>query len=243
MVYQLESIKKEYAGRVVLNIDSLELYFGEIFCIVGPSGAGKSTLLRLLNFLEYPTEGHIEFLGQIYDQNSRPKLDLRRDITTVFQRSALLTTSVWNNIVYPLRLRKVKIDTQKKKEVHELIQALGLTDFIRQRADKLSGGEAQRVALARALVFEPKVLLLDEPTANLDPSNIGIIEEMIKSYIQKEEKVIIMVTHNIFQARRLAHRVALIHQGELVEVNDKETFFNSPEKEVTKKFFLGDLIH
>ncbi len=242
-IYELHDITKEYAGREVLRIDNLSLFAGELFALVGPSGAGKSTLLRLLNFLEYPTQGTISFMGDSYLENTRPTLELRREITTVFQRSALLTSSVWNNIIYPLRLRKIRIDEQKREEVNLLIEELGLTSFKRQRADKLSGGEAQRVALARALVFEPKVLLLDEPTANLDPTNISIIEEMIKRYLQREDRVIIMVTHNIFQARRLAHRVALLHQGELVEVNEKERFFNDPQREITKKFFLGELVH
>lgn len=182
-------------------------------------------------------------MGRLYTENTRPKLQERRRVTTVFQRSALLTSSVWNNIVYPLKIRKDKIDSKKKEEINQLIEDLGLTDFIGQRADKLSGGEAQRVALARALVFKPQVLLLDEPTANLDPTNISIIEEMIKGYLQRKDHIVVMVTHNIFQAKRLAHRVALLHQGELVEVNEKEKFFNDPEEEITKKFFLGELIH
>lgn len=242
-IFHLDDIRKEYDGREVLRIDNLSLFAGELFALVGPSGAGKSTLLRLLNFLEYPTQGTITFMGETIPHNTRPGLELRREITTVFQRSALLTTSVWNNIIYPLRLRRIRVDEERRGEINQLIEELGLTNYKKQRADKLSGGEAQRVALARSLVFKPKVLLLDEPTANLDPTNISIIEEMIKRYLQREDRVIIMVTHNIFQARRLAHRVALLHQGELVEVNEKERFFNDPENEITKKFFMGELVH
>ena len=242
-VYTIANLRKKYQNKEVLNIDNMQLYQGEIFGLMGPSGAGKSTLLRLLDFLEEPTAGVIEFKGERFGTDREPELKQKRKITTVFQRSALLRTSLWNNVVYPLKLRGEEINGEKKEEIEKLLEQMGLTEFKDQRADKLSGGETQRAALARALVFEPEVLLLDEPTSNLDPTNIGIIEEMIKQYIKKENKMILVVTHNIFQARRLADRVGLLHQGQLVETGEKKSFFNSPEQELTAKFLSGELVH
>lgn len=242
-VYEISGLSKEYQNKEVLNVKKISFYEGEIFAMVGPSGAGKSTFLRLLDFLEPPTAGIIKFMQKKYHKDHLPDLQVKRMVTTVFQRSALLSTTVWKNILYPLKLRNIKIDDSVKNRANKLLAELGLNDFKSQRADKLSGGEAQRTALARALIFEPEVLLLDEPTSNLDPTNISIIEEKIKKYIEKKNKMVVMVTHNIFQAQRLADRVGLLHQGNFVEVNTKEKFFNSPEKELTKRFLSGDLVH
>lgn len=210
---------------------------------MGPSGSGKSTLLRLLNFLETPESGTITYNQTTYKPNEIPDLATRREITTVLQRSALLKTTVWKNVVYPLKLRKVDVTSAKRKEIESLLDYLGLVKLKNQRADTLSGGEAQRVAMARAIVFEPNVLLLDEPTSNLDPTNISILEKMIKRYIAKKNKSIIMVTHNILQAKRLADRVGLLYQGQMIEVDKKDKFFNNPTKEVTQKFLEGELIY
>ena len=242
-VYSVKNLSKTYDGKEVLNLDEFELHRGEIFGLVGPSGAGKSTFLRLLNFLEKPTGGIIRFNGREYNREERPDLETRRRVTTVFQKPALMKSSVWKNVTYPLRIRDIEIDGELENKVDKLISDIGLGDLKYKRADKLSGGEAQRVAVARALVFEPEVLLLDEPTSNLDPTNISIIEEKIERYREKTHKAILFVTHNIFQARRLADRVGLLHKGCLIEVKDRETFFSSPENELTERFLEGDLLH
>lgn len=163
-IYQIENLKKEYTGRVVVDIERLEIYAGEIFAVVGPSGAGKSTLLRMLNFLETPTSGHIVYRGRTFGKNGDVPLEVRRQATTVFQRPVLLRASVRDNVAYGLRLRGERGDGR----VDEFLARVGLDAFARASATKLSGGEMQRVALARALVIEPTVLLLDEPTANLE---------------------------------------------------------------------------
>ncbi len=237
--YYLKNISKTYSGKTVLNIDDLSIYSGEIMGLLGASGSGKSTLLRLLNFIEPTDTGEIRFLDETYDKNTLPDLSTRREITTVFQRPHLLTTSVWQNVVYPLKIRNQIVDHD---EVEKVIYKLGLTDLKKQRADKLSGGEAQRVSLARAIIFKPQVLLLDEPTSNLDPANLKIIEDIIYDYACEEKATIIMVTHNVFQAKRLADKVSLLYKGELAEVNNKEEFFNNPRSEITEKFLSGELI-
>lgn len=238
-IFKINDVSKTYQGNTVLNVDELNIYTGEILGLVGPSGAGKSTLLRLLNFVEASDTGEIVYMGTSYRNDKFPDLETRRQITTVFQRPYLLTTSVWNNIVYPLKIRQMKI---AEDQIKEIVENLGLTDLINQRADKLSGGEAQRVSLARSLVFGPKVLLLDEPTSNLDPTNVKIIEDILARYVKEHDITVIMVTHNVFQAKRLADRVALMFKGELVEVNDKDTFFNNPENDMTERFISGELI-
>ena len=240
--YKMENISKTYARKTVLQVENLNIKKGEIFCLVGPSGAGKSTLLRLMNFIETTDTGHIRFLGKTYGPSQVPPLNLKREVTTVFQRSALMTTSVWNNVIYPLKIRGKKIDENEMKRIEKILDDLGLLKLKSQRADKLSGGEAQRVALARAIVFRPSVLLLDEPTANLDPANIHIIETIISKYVQEVDSSIVMITHNIFQARRMADRIALLHKGKVIEINSKNEFFENPHEDVTKDFLSGRII-
>ncbi len=238
--FVLQEISKSYQGKTVLQLEQLVIPEGQVMGLVGPSGAGKSTLLRLLNFVEATDTGSIAFNGQVYNRDKLPDLATRRKITTVFQRPFLMTASVWYNIMYPLKIRRNHFDRER---VEQIIERLGLSSLKHQRADKLSGGEGQRVSLARALVFRPPVLLLDEPTANLDPANVQIIEEMIADYVATEKATVVMVTHNVFQAKRLAHRVSLLCRGELVETSERERFFQDPGEEVTRQFLSGDLVY
>lgn len=238
--YLLQDITKQY-GEFTLAIDRLELYESEIFCLLGPSGAGKSTLLRLLNFLTSPDKGQMTLFGRTYlPGNFTPELRVMREITTVFQRPALLSESVWHNITYPLRLRRRKVE---KSQIDPIVKRLGLSKILSQNAQTLSGGEAQRVALARALVFSPRVLLLDEPTANLDPENIAIIEGMVQSYASEHRSTIVWITHNQFQARRVGDRVCLLERGRVVEVNGKDKIFNNPDNDRTRAFLSGNILY
>jgi tungstate transport system ATP-binding protein len=238
--YELRNLTKVYSGRCVLHVDQLDVHPGEVLALVGPSGAGKSTLLRLLNFLEPPSSGAIQFLGCRVDAQRSVPLHLARRVTTVFQRPILLRRRVRANVAYGLRLRG-------KRDGDGLIEAaleqVGLTELARRRARTLSGGEAQRVALARAMVLRPDVLLLDEPTANLDPYNVGLIEGIISRLNQEQSTTVVLVTHNVFQARRLAHRVALLLDGRLVELADTETFFEAPADPRTRAFVRGEIVY
>lgn len=235
-LYQLENVRQWYDGRCVLDITQLHIQRGEILAIVGPSGAGKSTLLRLLNFLEQPTQGQITFDGQV----GMPSLAQRRRVTMVFQRPVLLRRSVADNLGFGLGLRGGKLlpDVQRS-----WLERLGLTPLARQAAHKLSAGEAQRVSLARAMVMQPDVLLLDEPTANLDPHNVGIIETILREENQNLGMTMVLVTHNIFQAQRLAQRTALLWDGRLIEIADTPTFFNVPTQAETAAFVRGELVY
>lgn len=235
MIYSLTGLRKEYAGRAVLDIPSLEIRNGEILSLVGPSGAGKSTFLRLLGFLERPTAGVIRFAGT--DLSKESMLAARRQVTLVFQRPLLQRSSVRANVAYGLRLRGLPLDGH----VDEILREVGLESLAHRPALSLSGGEMQRVALARALVIQPRVLLLDEPTANLDPYNVELIENLIRGYNATRESTVVLVTHNVFQARRLAHRTGLLLGGRLVELQDTPQFFLNPADPRTGSFVRGEM--
>lgn len=236
-LYQLNDVKQTYAGRTVLDVERLSVMAGEILAVVGPSGAGKSTLLRLLNFLESPTAGTILFEGQPVP--AQPPLALVRRVTTVFQRPLLLNRPVRDNVAYGLLLRGETADGR----VNEALERVGLTGLAGEAAHKLSGGEMQRVALARALVLRPEVLLLDEPTANLDPYNVGLIESIAREWNGTHQTTIVLVTHNVFQARRLAHRAGLLLGGKLVELAPTADFFERPRDSRTAAFVKGEMAY
>lgn len=240
LVYELQSATKAYEGQPVLQVDKLAIERGEIFAVVGPSGAGKSTLLRLLNFLEPPTTGSIRFLGQEFTASRPMPLRLRRRVTTVFQRPILLNRTVWTNVSYGLRLRSQR---GCDSEIEMALEQVGLKALSRRQARTLSGGEAQRVALARAIVLQPDALLLDEPTANLDPYNVGLIEDILRVVKQDKGSTLVLVTHNVFQAKRLADRVALLLEGELIEVAPVDAFFDSPSDPRTAAFVRGEMVY
>ncbi len=236
-LYQLRGVTRAYGGRRVVDVEALDIERGEILCLVGPSGSGKSTLLRLLNFLEPPTSGTILFDGQPVPPEV--PLALLRRVTTVFQRPILLNRSVRDNVAYGLRLRGLSLDGR----VDEALDRVGLTAFAHQPAHKLSGGELQRAALARALVLDPEVLLLDEPTANLDPYNVGLIESIVRQQNRERGTTVVLVTHNVFQARRLASRVGFQLEGKIVEVAPVEQFFETPRDSRTGAFVRGEMVY
>ncbi|MFQ5576580.1 MAG: phosphate ABC transporter ATP-binding protein [Anaerolineae bacterium] len=241
-IFRLERVRQVYRNRAVLQVDRLTIFRGEILALVGPSGAGKSTLLRLLNFLERPVAGSIVFEGVSASNGHVLPLALRRTVTTVFQRPVLLNRSVAANVAYGLALRK----TPRRRLGQAVGRALGLVGMEHMAgvgAQTLSGGEAQRVALARALVIQPAVLLLDEPTANLDPYNVKLIEQIIRRVNEEAQTTVVLVTHNVFQARRLAHRTAFLLDGKLVEVAETASFFKTPQDPRTAAFVRGEMVY
>jgi tungstate transport system ATP-binding protein len=236
-LFRLESIQHRYGPRVVLDIERLDVMRGETLAIIGPSGCGKSTLLRLLQFLEQPSAGRLTFDGQRID--SDPPLTLRRRVTTVFQRPVVLNRTVRDNLAYGLRARGVKVYGDR---IAGLLDALGLAPLADAPARTLSGGEVQRVAFGRALAFEPEVLLLDEPTANLDRRNVGLIEQLIRD--QRARGVtIVLATHQVFQARRLADRTVFLLDGQVIEVAPTARLFGAPGDPRTHAFLTGDMVY
>ncbi|MFH1922256.1 MAG: ATP-binding cassette domain-containing protein [Planctomycetota bacterium] len=236
-LYRLHTVGKSYGDCTILQIDELDLCAASVFCLLGPTGAGKSTLLKLLAGLQEPTCGVVRFDG--VDLNRRDlSLSVRRRIAMVHQRPYLLTGTVRFNVEYGLRIRRASDRPQKVKAI---LERLGVEALANQSAQTLSGGQVQLVALARALVIEPEVLLLDEPTANLDPARVALVENVVRE--TQEKAAIVWATHNLFQARRAATRVGLLWNGQLVEVASTEQFFQSPSDARTRAFVEGRAIY
>ena len=164
-----------------------------------------------------------------------------KNITLVFQEPYLISTTVRKNIAYPMRLRNISREVIEAR-IRELSKELNLNELLDKRADQLSLGEVQKVALARALSFEPELLLLDEPCASIDPYTTSEIEKILMKMNHRRGTTMIMVTHNLAQARRLADDVILLKKGKLVECCGAERFFVHPENEETKKFVEGELL-
>lgn len=239
-LYTMCNLEQRYGTRTVLRIPDLRCYQGEILAVVGPSGAGKSTLLRLMALLETPSTGELSVrLNGRSVSSAAATISERRQVAMVFQRPALLSRSVRANVAYGLRVRGER-DAAK---IDAALARVSLTHLADARPSTLSGGELQRVALARAIVLEPRVLLLDEPTANLDPYNVRLIEELVREQHALFGTTIVLVTHNIFQARRLATRVLLLLDGDVIETAPTETFFTEPQDPRSAAFVSGDLIY
>ena len=238
-VYRCQNLGKAYGTRRVLSIDRLDIRPGEIFAILGPSGSGKSTLLKILSFLIPASTGRLIYMDQPVPHSDVP-LALRREVTLVLQTPQLLKRSVRANILFGLNLRGIVINRGPlQADFESIVSRLGLTELLDQPAQTLSGGEKQRVALARALMLKPRVLLLDEPTSNLDPYHIQLIESIVKESNLTAQTTVVIVTHNIFQAKRLADRVGLLIGGQLTEVGEKQAFFNDAQREETRRFLAG----
>ncbi|PKM83663.1 MAG: phosphate ABC transporter ATP-binding protein, partial [Firmicutes bacterium HGW-Firmicutes-13] len=240
VLLSVKNLTKVY-NKEVLNIKSLSLEEGKIYGIMGPSGCGKSTLLRVINFLEKPTTGSISFNGRPVPLNGFLPLNYRRSMTLVSQKPVLFRTSVKENIAYGLKIRG-KRGEEVDKKVSCLLEKIGLQEFADRHAASLSGGEAQRVAIARAVAFDPQILLLDEPTANLDPSNVEIIENLIVELNRSLGITIVLVTHNIFQARRITDYAIFMYDGTVVEAGETEKLFISPEDPRTQSFVEGRMV-
>jgi tungstate transport system ATP-binding protein len=236
------NLTKQYGKKEVLRVEQLSVHKGCITGIIGPSGAGKSTLLRVLNRLEPSTQGEVRYFGEKASLSKMEKLALQRRMTMVFQKPALLDMSVYDNIAFGLRARRME-----KREiglrVQSVLETIGMADLSHQKAKTLSGGEAQRVAFARALVLRPEILFLDEPTANLDPANVELLESLITTLNQEVGTTVLIVTHNLFQAQRLAHHVAFLYQGALIEAGEGSQIFQAPQKEETRAFVEGKMIY
>jgi tungstate transport system ATP-binding protein len=238
-VYRLADVAQCYGNSPVLEIDALEVPPGDVLCLLGPTGAGKSTLLRLLAGLERPTRGQVQFNGDGFQADRLP-IATRRRIAMVHQRPHLLTGSVQYNVEYGLRIRAA---ADRGPKAHAALAQLGIESLAHRWAHTLSGGQAQLAALARALVIEPEVLLLDEPTANLDPARVVLVERVVEQMRQSAPRTIVWATHNLFQARRVARRVALLWDGKLVEVAPTEQFFHSPSHPRTRDFVEGRAVY
>lgn len=201
--------------------------------ILGPNGAGKSLLLRLCHGLIRPTGGEILWHGAV-GRNPLPFQAM------VLQRPVMLRRSAAANIDFALSVRKIT-RAERRRTIEEALHLTGLSRFARTPARVLSFGEQQRLALARAWALKPQVLFLDEPTANLDPAATHVIEEVIAAMDGAGTKIV-MSTHDLGQARRLAGEVMFLHRGRLLEKAPAQAFFAEPRDEMARAFLRGDLL-
>jgi len=229
---RLERVSYAVRGRTLIDAIDVTLTANARTMILGPNGAGKSLLLRLCHGLIAPTSGRVIWCGPFAGE-------ARKRQAMVFQRPVMLRRSAAGNIDHALGLRGFK-GADRKERLAKALQNTGLTEIAKQPARVLSGGEQQRLALARAWSLEPEVLFLDEPTANLDPAAARKVEETIAA-IHAAGTKIIMTTHDLGQARRLADEVLFLHRGRLVEHADAETFFEGPRTEAAAAYLRGEL--
>lgn len=228
-IIEAQNLFKEYSGKRILEGINFRVQTGEIFVLVGPNGVGKTTLLRILDLLEEPTDGKLMFDGAPIGGSAKDKAALRRRISMVFQQTVLFNMSVFDNVAYGLKVRGEN-GADPGKKVSETLERVQLRGFEKKNALALSGGEAQRVALAQALITEPELLLLDEPTANLDPRNVSIVEEALSRVNREKRTTMIMATHNMFQAENLAHRVAVFNDGKIETIGTFRGVFGKPSR-------------
>lgn len=209
MNIKIENVKKRFLDKVVLDIEYLEIESGKITGITGPNGSGKTTLMNIIGGIDGEYEGRITYNDKIINK------EIVENMTYVFQKPYLFRRSVRENIIYPLKIRNY--DKIKSKELlKKTITNLNIEDLMDLKAHKLSGGESQKVALARALIFSPSILLLDEPTSNIDPEYISTMENEIINFHKETKATIVIVTHNIEQSLRLCHNIISLDSGKVV---------------------------
>jgi tungstate transport system ATP-binding protein len=221
------------AGAVtILDGLSLTLAAGAPTVVIGPNGAGKTTLLRLAMALARPTEGRITWGGRTEAPPTRRAF--------VFQRPVMLRRSTAGNIAYALASADVP-RPERPARIIDLLDRVGLRDLASRPARRLSGGEQQRLSIARALARNPSVLFLDEPAASLDPAASKAIEDLIREIAASGVKVV-MATHDLGSARRLAGEIVLMHRGRIVETGAADAFFAGPRTAAGRTFIAGDLL-
>ena len=216
MLYEIKNLIKSYDGRDVLNIKSLSMEKGKVLGLLGPNGAGKTTFLEVLAFLLPPTSGELWYENRRVNFSSLRLINMRQKVVLVQQQPILFTTTVFNNVEFPLKIRKI----QKQKRVmivEELLSLVGMGGFRNAKAHTLSGGETQRIAIAQALACSPEVILLDEPTTSVDVENRITIERIIAEINSGKRISVIFTTHDMIQASRLADEVVFLFDGKVAE--------------------------
>ena len=193
-----------------LSIDSLNLRQGQVYALTGPNGSGKSTLLRIMALLSLPQKGRVQFAGA----DSVNLIEQRQKVTLVEQSPYLFQGTVSENLSYGLKLRRVEKNEQNRR-IKLMLSIVGLAGFDQRKAKELSGGEIQRVALARALVFKPDLLLLDEPTANIDSNSLPAFETLL-SKLPRYGVTVVFSTHDRSQSQRLGAELLQIENGRLI---------------------------
>jgi phosphate transport system ATP-binding protein len=241
-----EELSVAYGGKLAVNQVTLPVSQGEVLALIGPSGCGKTTLLRSLNRLVDLTPGAVRG-GRItldgVDVDSLDVTSLRRKVGMVFQQPNPFPMSIFDNVAYGIRERGKRRPRARElaPAVHEALDRAGLLDEVKDSLSRpalgLSGGQQQRLCIARSLAIQPEVLLLDEPCSALDPISTAAIEKQIVEL--RSEVAIVIVTHNLQQAQRVADRVAFMYLGDLVEYGPAEQVFTEPRAQRTQQYVAG----
>lgn len=234
----LVGISKEFDGVQVLKNINLYIRKKEFITLLGPSGCGKTTTLRIIGGFETPSEGQVLFGGQ--DISALPPY--KRRVNTVFQKYALFPhLNVYDNIAFGLKLKKLP-KKQIAEKVGQMLELVNLKGYEKRHVDALSGGQQQRVAIARALAMDPICMLFDEPTSALDPEMINeVLDVMVQ--LAGEGMTMMVVTHEMGFARKVADRVVFMEAGQILEDSTKEQFFEEPTSERAKQFLSKILSH
>ena len=239
-IIQIKGLRKSFGDKEILKGINLDVYPGEVICIIGTSGSGKSTLLRCINLLEYPNGGDILFKKQSILDRKNNVNKTRSKIGMVFQSFNLFNNK---DVIDTCTLGPTQILKMDRKIAEEkamsLLDRVGMKDFALANVNTLSGGQKQRVAIARALCMNPEIMLFDEPTSALDPEMVGEVLQVMKD-LAKEGMTMVVVTHEMKFAKEVASRVVFMDEGVIAEDGTPEQIFDHPKNERLKKF-IGDL--
>jgi polar amino acid transport system ATP-binding protein len=242
-VIQFKAVDKWFGKLHVLRDVTLSVAGGEVVVVCGPSGSGKSTLIRCVNALERVQRGEIVVLGEAITGPSVSLTRLRTQVGMVFQQFNLFPhmTALQNIMLAPMKVRGLSRE-QADKTARALLERVGIPDKADNYPANLSGGQQQRVAIARALAMQPRIMLFDEPTSALDPEMINEVLEVMTD-LAKSGMTMMVVTHEMGFARRVAHRVVFMDEGLIVEADTPQTFFASPKSDRARQFLSKILSH
>ncbi len=248
---ETKNLSVSYGDNRVINKVNLKIPKNVVFALMGPSGCGKSTMLRTFNRIlelnkDAKVEGEVRIFGKsIYAQGVDPA-DIRKEVGMVFQYpNPFPHLTIYDNVAIGLKLNKlVKTKEETDERIRWSLEKAGLWDEVKDRTDdypsNLSGGQKQRLVIARALAMKPRILLMDEPTANIDPVGTRKVEDLI--FELKEDYTIVLVTHSPSQAARVSDYVGFLYLGDLIETGETRKIFESPEHEMTERYVTGELV-
>jgi ABC-type histidine transport system ATPase subunit len=246
---RVRALRKSFGRHEVLGGIDLDVEKGSTVAIIGPSGSGKSTLLRCVNHLEAPTSGSVEIDGRSVSpnpgasrrQSERWLNEVRSQVGMVFQRFNLFPhRTALGNVMEGLIVVRRLAEKEARAQAAEMLERVGLGNKLDSHPAKLSGGQQQRVAIARALVMQPKVMLFDEATSALDPELVGEVLKVIQG-LAEEGRTMILVTHEMGFARKVANQVIFLHQGQIEESGHPDQVLNTPKSERLQQFLSGNL--